>query len=100
MAVTKKDKERYQKLVELGCCICLKFEEVWSPCEIHHINGRTGNGNQETIGLCHLHHRGGNNCEEYVSRHPWLSEFEGRYDSEESLLEWTNNLIGEQHDIM
>jgi len=93
LAVNKKDRERYRRLSDLGCICCLKFESVWSPCEIHHINGRTGNGNQETIGLCHFHHREGSNCDEYVSRHPWLTEFEARYGNEQDLLEETNRLI-------
>lgn len=93
MAANKKDKERYQKLVDLGCIVCLKFEVVYSPPSIHHINGRTGNGNQETIPLCYYHHQEGSNCDKYVSRHPWLTEFESRYGSEESLLEETNKLI-------
>lgn len=91
--MNKADKLRYQKLSELGCIICKLFENTFSPCEIHHINGRTGNGNQETLGLCHFHHREGSNCDEYVSRHPWLTEFEQRYKTEEELLEITNKLI-------
>lgn len=91
--MNKKDKERCQKIAELGCCVCLKFEGVFSPCEIHHINGRTGNGNQETIGLCFYHHREGSNNDKYTSRHPWLSEFENRYGGEVSLLVYTNTLL-------
>ena len=89
----KADKQRYQKLADLGCICCLIYEGVWSPIDVHHINGRTGNGNQETIGLCFHHHREGSNCKEYVSRHPWLTEFESRYGTEDFLLEETNKLI-------
>jgi hypothetical protein len=89
----KADKERYQKLAELGCICCRLFEGVFSPCDVHHINGRTKNGNQETIGLCYYHHREGSNCETHVSRHPWLSEFEDRYKTEAELLEITNDLL-------
>ena len=91
----KADKERYSKLSELGCIICLKLKGVYSPPSIHHIAGRTGDGNQKTIPLCYLHHQEGSNCNEYVSRHPWLTEFEERYGTEQSLLEETNRLIGE-----
>ena len=89
----KADKERYQAIAEMGCICCLKDKGVFSPCEIHHINGRTGNGNQETIGLCFHHHRQGGNCDEYVSRHPWLTEFEARYGNEIDLLEEVNKRI-------
>lgn len=91
--MNKADKARYEKLSEIGCIICKEFEDTYSPPEIHHINGRTKNGNQETIGLCYYHHREGSNCDKYVSRHPWLTEFEGRYKPEAELLEITNNLI-------
>jgi hypothetical protein len=89
----KADKERYEKLAELGCIVCKLFEDEWSPIDVHHINGRTGNGNQETLGLCFYHHREGSNCESHVSRHPWLTEFEQRYKTEAELLEITNDLI-------
>lgn len=88
----KCDKERYQKLSDLGCIICLK-EGHYTPPAIHHINGRTGNGNQETIPLCYYHHQEGSDCEAYTSRHPFKTRFQERYGSEESLLEETNKLI-------
>jgi len=89
----KADKERYQAITEMGCIVCLKFKGIFTPCDVHHLNGRTGNGNQETIGLCFYHHRQGGNCDEYVSRHPWLSEFEARYGNEQDLLKEVNELI-------
>jgi len=91
--VKKADKERYQKLSELGCIVCKLFEGEWSPIDVHHIEGRTKDGNQKTIGLCFYHHREGSNCESHVSRHPWLSEFEARYGTEQYLLEETNKLL-------
>ena len=88
----KADKERYQKIADMGCAVCHK-NGIFTPAEIHHPYGRTKDGNQKTYGLCFYHHREGSNCEEYVSRHPWLTEFEERYGSEESLIEYTNNII-------
>jgi len=89
----KADKERYQKLVELGCICCRKFEGENSPPEIHHLVTFPKKDNQRTIGLCFVHHREGSNNINYVSRHPFMAEFEERYGSEESLLEETNKLI-------
>ena len=91
--MNKLDKERYQKLVDLGCIVCNLEKGLYTPPEIHHPYGRKKDGNQKTYPLCYYHHREGSNCEEYVSRHPWLSEFEDRYGTEEYLLEQTNNLI-------
>jgi len=91
--LNKADKLRYQKLSDLGCLICLIHEGVYSQCEIHHLVTFPKKDNQRTIGLCYVHHREGSNCDEYVSRHPWLTEFENRYGDEDSLLEKANNLI-------
>ena len=90
----KADKERYQKLIDLGCIVCLIFEEVYTPPEIHHPYGRKGNGNQKTYPLCFLHHNSRVDCDDYTSRHPYKFKFEERYDTDENLLEETNRLIG------
>jgi len=91
--VNKADKERYQKIVDAGCIICLLEKGIYSPPEIHHPYGRKKGGNQKTYGLCFCHHREGSNCDEYVSRHPWKAEFEARYGSEEELLKSTNVIL-------
>lgn len=96
MKASKADKERYEKLIEMGCCVCLKYKGIYTPPEIHHPWGRKGDGNQKTIGLCFYHHRQGGKTEEYVSRHPWLTEFEERYGTEESLLEYVNDYLNGQ----
>lgn len=89
----KADTERYQKLVELGCIICLKFEGVYSPPEIHHPFGRTKDGNQKTYPLCYLHHNARVDCDDYTSRHPYKFRFEERYDTDENLLKETNQRL-------
>lgn len=93
MAVNKADKKRYQAISDLGCIVCLLERGIYTPPEIHHLNGRTGNGNQETIGLCFYHHREGTDCLEYTSRHPFKSRFEERYGTEAYLLEETNKRL-------
>ena len=93
--MNKADKARYDAISQLGCICCLREKGIYSSPEIHHINGRTGNGNQETIGLCYYHHRAGNDCEAYTSRHPYKTRFEARYGTEAELLEDTNKLLTE-----
>jgi len=90
--MNKADKLRYQALIELGCIICKK-EGKYTPPQIHHINGRTGNGNQETIPLCYYHHMGDNDDEAYTSRHPFKARFIARYGNEQDLLDEVNKLI-------
>jgi len=93
MGLNKADKERYEKLVELGCIVCLKFEGAHSPPEIHHPFGRTKGGNQKTYPLCYLHHNSRVDCDDYTSRHPFKFKFEERYGDEQYLLDETNKLI-------
>ncbi len=92
LQVNKADTKRYQQLSDMGCIICRK-EGKHTPPSIHHINGRTGNGNQETIPLCYSHHQEGSDCEAYTSRHPWKARFIKRYGSESSLLDEVNQII-------
>jgi len=94
MGLNKADKERYQALVEMGCICCKLFKDgIYSEPDIHHLVTFPKKDNQRTIPLCFYHHREGSNCDEYVSRHPWQSEFEARYGDEEYLLDETNKLI-------
>ena len=92
--MNKEDKTRFDLLSQLGCIVCARERGIFTPPEIHHINGRTGNGNQETIGLCYFHHREGSDCQEYTSRHPYKARFIARYGTEAELLEATNKLLG------
>lgn len=84
---TKEEKEYMDRVVALGCCVCRLFHGVESPCEIHHIDGKTKEGAHfMTIGLCYNHHRSKKRIFECVSRHPWKNAFELRYGTEERLL--------------
>lgn len=92
--MNKADTERYRKLVEMGCVVCILFHDgIYSPPEIHHLITFPKKHNQRTIPLCHNHHNAKKDCDEFTSRHPFKFRFEERYDSEESLLEYTNELI-------
>ena len=85
----------YQRTVrDLGCIVC-RNGGAQTPCEIHHIlQGGRRKGEKYVLGLCALHHRGGADCDEYTSRHPWRKAFEARYGSETSLLAKSRELIG------
>ena len=89
--MNKADKKRYEKLADIGCCVCLKFKGVYSPPAIHHTKGRTKDGNQKTIPLCGAHHQTGGNGIAFhaTGRKTW----EAKFGTEESLLEYTNDLI-------
>jgi hypothetical protein len=89
------EEERHIKAVaELGCIVCLMHLGVYSPCEIHHIEGKTKpNAHFKIIGLCYGHHRGGVDNEQCTSRHPFKKRFELRYGTEEELHAATLELL-------
>jgi len=92
--MNKKDKTRYRKLSEMGCIICRLFhDDIYTPPDLHHLISYPKKDNQRTIPLCPPHHRKGVNCDEYVSRHPWETEFESRYKPDEELLLIVNELL-------
>lgn len=93
--MTKAEKQRFQRLIDLGCIVCLRAGWGYSQPEVHHI--RTGQGmaqrasSDKTIPLCPQHHRIGGWG---VALHAGQKEFESRYGNEQFLLEYTNKLIG------
>lgn len=76
---------------ESGCIVCRLFEDnVYTPPQIHHCYGRTGDGHKFVLGLCYRHHMADQNCPpnpKYTSRHPNKKAFEKRYMTEEKLME-------------
>ena len=98
-ALTKADKERGKKLRDLGCIVCLKYLEVFTPPAIHHLDGQTKPGcHKLTIPLCEKHHQKKDNRKppRWTSRHgDGKAEFEGYYGAESLLLIEVNGLINE-----
>lgn len=81
-------------VAELGCIVCRLHMQTYTPCEIHHTDGKTKPGAHfKTLGLCYWHHRGGSDCHTFTSRHPFKAEFEARYGTEAELLAKTKELI-------
>lgn len=98
-APTREEKKWMDLIARLGCIVCLKHEDIYTPAEVHHLYGKTKKGaHLNTIGLCFKHHREGSNNKVWVSRHPWKAEFEKRYGSEESLLNEIKNIIGDTNE--
>lgn len=93
--MTKAEKQRFQKLVDLGCIICLRGGWGHSQPEIHHIRKGQGVGQRashdKTIPLCPAHHRTGGYG---VAIHAGQKAFENKFGDEHFLLEYTNQLIG------
>jgi len=94
-SITKADKERADKLRDLGCIICKHHLDVFTPPAIHHIDGQTKEGcHQNTIPLCPNHHQYKSNVQQWVSRHgDGRKAFEKAYGTEQELLTIVNELI-------
>jgi hypothetical protein len=55
---SKKDLQRYDKLVRYGC-ICCRMKGWYAQPDMHHVlSGGRRTGNQNTLPLCPYHHRG------------------------------------------
>lgn len=87
----KKDKDRFDKLRQLGCIACSK-KGIFSEAVIHHIRRFTGVGlrppHDKTIPLCPQHHNMGNE-----SIHLNKKKFEELFGNELDLLDEVNRQI-------
>jgi hypothetical protein len=85
------------RVAALGCIVCRNLGLGATPAEVHHIlkSGKRVN-HQTVLPLCTLHHRGGVNNAEHVSRHPWRKEFESRYGTERELLAQTHRELDQR----
>ena len=87
---TKAERQHMDRICQLGCVVCRKDMDVFSPAEVHHITGKTTpDAHMKTIALCSRHHRIKSNDGAWVSRHgDGRSAFEARYGRENDLLDW------------
>jgi len=97
----KQDKNRLDKIAQMGCFCCGR------PAEVHHIRSHTGlslrPSHQDTIPLCEMHHRLGKD-----SIHLGKNLFIEKYGTEQSILHQVNkqlelmedayNLFGENNE--
>ena len=86
------------KVASLGCALChhLHGDHEPGPVELHHLRaGGWGKGDYKTlIPLCVEHHRGNKGFHGLGSK-----GFVDYYDiTQQELLEWTLNKIGQTHD--
>jgi hypothetical protein len=74
-----------QAVADLGCIICRIYLHVYSPAEIHHVDGKTKLGcHFRILPLCARHHR--ITGKGYVSRADGKKAFEAKYMPEEDLI--------------
>ena len=95
----KAERERFDKLYELGCIVCRNEGKGFVPTAVHHIDGQSKKGaHLKTIPLCGRHHQIKDNQKpkRWISIHgDGKKPFEQRYGTQYELLEQVNNLINE-----
>jgi len=91
---TKKEQEHMEKVARLGCLICRKEGNPFSPCELHHIRdvSMIGLGQRakhtQCIPLCQKHHRTSKESFHHNSR-----AFSKKWGSQRDLLKETLDLL-------
>jgi hypothetical protein len=96
--LTNQEKKHKQAVASLGCALChhLYGDHEPGPVELHHLReGGWGKGDYKTlIPLCVEHHRGDEGFHGLGSK-----AFVVYYDiTQQELLEWTLNKIGQTYD--
>lgn len=94
---TKHEKIWLDAIANLGCIVCRLYLSVFTPPEIHHIDGSRKPGcHFKTIPLCCNHHR----IPSTYSNPLWISlhgngrkAFAREYDTELALLEKCRDLV-------
>lgn len=96
-SLTVAEKERFDKLYEMGCIVCINEFGIFTPTAIHHLDGQSKEGcHQLTIGLCGRHHQIKDNSKppQWFAFHDNKTSFEADYGTQWELLEQVNELIG------
>ena len=87
---TKKQKDEYRKIAELGCSLCRHQGNEGTPAELHHIRRTSKRSLAPVIPLCPYHHRFPNTSIHGMGR----KRFEREYAiTEEQLLVQTQELL-------
>lgn len=88
---TASERLHMDRVAELGCCVCWISEGVYSPCAIHHLEGKTKPGAHfKVLGLCPTHHQTGGRG---VALHAGRAKWEENYGTQEVLLQWTRKRL-------
>lgn len=94
---TKAEKEWMDCIVQIGCLVCLLFENApETPGCPHHLltDGGRRRGHLDTICLCDPgHHQNAPAGTGKISRHPNKARFEQAYGTEEELLVKSRKLV-------
>lgn len=89
---TKAEAEWMESIREGGCIVCWLEMDVFSPCAVHHIKGKTKPGAHfMTLPLCYTHHQGGPYG---IGLHNGKAQWQKRHGTEAKLLDITRKRLG------
>jgi hypothetical protein len=93
MAKRKQDKRHLQRLVDLGCCVCMREMDCYTMPEIHHTRFSCGiaqrSDDKLAIPLCFHHH----SAQGFDGIHKGQRSWEEKHGTEEFLLNYTMELL-------
>ena len=93
MAKRKQDKKHLQRLVDLGCVVCLRELGCYTAPEIHHTRFKCGiaqrSDDVDAIPLC-FHHHSAQGADGF-HKHP--KTWQDNHGTEEFLLNYTKGLL-------
>lgn len=101
---TAAEKRYMTAAVELGCWVCMKHYDTYSPATIHHIDGKTKPGaHYNAIPLCAHHHQIASSTGEWATRHgpgrnTGKKAFESAYGTEISMRDEVWDVLGVNHE--
>lgn len=88
---TKAEQEHMDRVRDIGCAICWREHNIYSPAAIHHVRGKTQPGAHfQVIGLCGAHHQGGYGIGFHAGRRTW----EEKFGTQAELLAWVAERLG------
>ncbi|MEM1113251.1 MAG: Ref family recombination enhancement nuclease [Pseudomonadota bacterium] len=92
---TKAQREHMDRVVQLGCIVCLNLGYEDSPAEFHHTRTSAGGAQKSDvvlgIPLCPIHHRtGGPGLAIHAGQKTW----EAHFGTEEELIAQVHELLG------
>lgn len=91
---TREERLWMDRMVQVGCIVCRLYKKVYTPAEVHHLEGKVKpNAHLLTLPLCPCHHRLPGKA--WVSRADGKKVFEAEFMPELDLLEITQALVEE-----
>tara|TARA_R110001632_G_scaffold83617_10_gene185004 strand:+ start:2151 stop:2450 length:300 start_codon:yes stop_codon:yes gene_type:complete len=92
--MSKAESKHIEKILSMGCCVCVNLELGETPAVPHHISNNSmgmKSSNYEVIPLCPVHHTdGGYGVAVHQGRVQWEANFGTEQELLDQTMEWLN----------